>query len=109
MSNIGIPLKAIKQNQIETYYDVLKACSEAADEAYCALADEFEENMTFDDLLEAMVELPDSVKKQALRDAAQGLTTLLFADTYERLLQAQTDEALRKASEYARYLPLYES
>lgn len=44
--------------------DRLQARSEDADEAYCALADEVEENMAFDDLLEAMVDLPDSVKSK---------------------------------------------
>ncbi|BBE09584.1 Catalase [Mycoavidus cysteinexigens] len=95
--------------KFEAHYDWLQARSEAADEAYCSLTDEVEENMTFEDLLEAMVKLPDSIKKQALRDAAQGRTTFLFAETYDRLLQAQTDEALQRATEYARYLPVYES
>jgi hypothetical protein len=33
----------------------------------------------------------------------------LFAETYERLLQAQTGKALQKATKYARHLPLYKS
>lgn len=87
--------------KFEAHYDRLQERSEAADEDYCARANEVEENMIFENLLEAMVKLSDSVKKQALRDAAQGRTTLLFADAYERLLQAQTDEALQRATEYA--------
>lgn len=81
--------------------DRLQARSEDADEAYCALADEVEENMAFDDLLEAMVDLPDSVKKQALHDAAQAQPTDLFAETYERLLLAQTGKALQRAIDCA--------
>lgn len=109
MSSIGIPHKAIKQNQIEAYYDVLKACSEAADDAYDTAYEEAERKLTFDCLLEAMVDLPDSVKKQALHDAAQAKSTDLIAETYERLLQAQTGKALQKATACARYLALYES
>lgn len=82
---------------VEAHYDRLQAQSEAADEAYCALADEVGENMNFDDLLEAMVGLPDLVKKQALQDAAQAHSTDLFAETYERLLQEQTGKALQQA------------
>ncbi|MCX8566860.1 MAG: hypothetical protein ON057_001587 [Glomeribacter sp. 1016415] len=96
-------------HKVEAHYDRLQARSEAADEDYCALANAVEEKMILEDLLEAIVDLPDEVKKQALRDAAQGRTTLLLAETYDRLLQAQTDEALQRAAEYARYLPLYES
>ncbi len=89
--------------------DRLQASSEAADEIYCALADEAKENMTFDALLEAMVELPDSVKKQALHDAAQARSTDLLAETYACLLQAQTGKALQKATTCARHLVLYKS
>ncbi|BBE09641.1 Uncharacterized protein MCB1EB_1480 [Mycoavidus cysteinexigens] len=88
-------------HKVEAHYDWLQARSEAADEAYCSLTDEVEENMTFDDLLEAMVDLPDLVKKQALRDAAQAHPTNLLAETYERLLQAQTSKALQRAEEWA--------
>ncbi|UUM20851.1 hypothetical protein [Mycoavidus sp. SF9855] len=93
----------------EASYDRLQARSEAADEDYCARADEVGENMTFDDLLEAMLDLSDSVKKQALHDAAQAKSTDLIAETYERLLQAQTGKALQKATTCARHLALYES
>ncbi|BBE09695.1 Putative uncharacterized protein [Mycoavidus cysteinexigens] len=88
-------------HKVEAHYDRLQARSEAADEDYCVRANEVEENMTFDDLLEAMVKLPDSVKKQALRDAAQARSTDLFADTYERLWETQTGKALQRAIDCA--------
>ncbi|BBE09440.1 ATP synthase subunit alpha [Mycoavidus cysteinexigens] len=87
--------------QFEARYDRLQARSEAADEAYCVLADEVEASITFDALLEVMVELPDSVKKQALRDAAQAQSTDLFVETYERLLETQTGRALQRAIDCA--------
>ncbi len=109
MSSIGIPSKVIKQHQIEAYYDVLKARSEATDDAYDAAYEEAERKLTFDCLLDAMLDLSDSVKKQALHDAAQAHSTHLFAETYERLLQAQTGKALQEATNCARNLAFYES
>ena len=95
--------------KVEVCDDRLQARSEAADETYCARANEAEENMTFDDLLEAMLDLSDSVKKQALHDAAQARSTDLLAETYERLLHAQTGKALQEATNCARHMALYES
>lgn len=55
------------------------------------------------------MELPDSVKKQELHDAAQAQSTDLLAETYEFLLQAKTGKALQKSTACARHLALYES
>ncbi len=95
--------------EVEASYDRLQARSEDADDAYDTAYEEAGRKLTFDRLLEAMVALPDSVKKQALHDAAQARSTDLFAETYERLLQAQTGKALQEATNFARQLALYRS
>jgi PHD/YefM family antitoxin component YafN of YafNO toxin-antitoxin module len=90
--------------KVEAFYERVQARQEEKDEAYCASCDEFEEEMSLDELLEKMLNLPDSAKQKALREAAQYQPSLVLAEMYEQLLQEKTGKALQEAQECARYL-----
>ncbi len=80
---------------------------EQADEAYIQEENAAGRELIFDALLEALDQLPDQIKKEALQEAARGEATMLFADTYERFLEAKTNQALQRATYCARQLNQY--
>jgi hypothetical protein len=94
--------------QADAYTEALQARSEAADEAYLAAYESAEAALSFDGLLEALVDLPDEAKQAALHEAAQGHDTGLLAETYERLLQDKTAAVLRRASAEAQALAAWQ-
>ncbi len=98
-------------HQVDAHYDAVQALlerkQEEADEDYDFAEEAMHRELTFDDLLEELDNLPDQIKEEALKEAEQGKATRLLVDTYEIFLEKKTGHLLDRAIFYTRQINHY--
>lgn len=96
MEDTPMNLNALMEG-VEAHDAWLLAQQEAEDDAWNAACEEAEQAFNFNDLLDALADLPEENKTAAFACIADGRDTDVLHKTYEHLKRAKVEDILQKA------------